>query len=209
MAHYAGSGIFCCLLHAHYSVSTFTPSPCIDVCVVPYRLGDRVLLAGDEVTYDWEAMAAPWINCAQELEASIAAAGMLDNETDTSSPPRSVKWLLISDNAFLKSWALQQYPEKLIQGSHEAVSYFLEYNLHSGAIDNWLFGLTDYQVISELSHFGRTAALRSHGNSSVFTVYQYFSDSEEDVRPAEGYHRSCDIADPDEPAHMMRLWYQL
>ena len=184
------------------------------------RLGDRVLLANEEETqsYDWEALSDPWFSCAKELEASLeflelggfkASGQLYDPLQSNSSKRRSVRWLLIGDNAHVKTWAWQHYPDKLIHSNNEAVAWFLEYKLHSASIDNWLFGLTRYKVISELSHFGRTAALRNHGNSSVFTIEQDFPESDNDVQPAKGLHRNCVVWYPDKPQNMMRLWYQL
>ena len=181
----------------------------MDLC---NRLGDRALLADEEETqsFDWEALSDPWLSCAKQLEASLKVSGQLnDSNQPNSAKPRSVRWLLISDNAHVKSWAWQNYPDKLIHSNDEAVAWFMEYKLHSASIDNWLFGLTHYKVVSELSHFGRTAALRNHGNSSVFTIEQYLPDSGGTVQPAEGIQRSCDVWNPDKPEDMMRLWYQL
>jgi hypothetical protein len=38
------------------------------------------------------------------------------------------------------------------------------------AAEWWLFALTDYQVISRTSGFGRSAAMRSMRENSIFTI---------------------------------------
>ena len=70
----------------------------------------------------------------------------------------------------------------------------------SAALDNWLLGLTDFQVITEMSQFGRSAALRAHPNSSIFTMHQDLDDviqAYEQHIPAKVSERSCSVEDPD------------
>ena len=171
---------------------------------LPCRLGDSVIRAGDTVDFDWEAISAPWNNCAQELEASLAG--------DHLAQP-IVHWLLVTDSSQLKAWAESKYPGKVLSGSNERIAHYTEHALQSAAVDNWLLGLTDYKVISDLSHFGRSAALRVHGNSSIYSVRQVWDDllsvSEGKLVPIAGYQRRCDVKEPDKPSDVLRAWYEV
>ena len=155
------------------------------------RLGDTLMAVEDDDKIDWEAVAAPWFQCAQELEASLGTSRYL------------VQWLLITDSANLKAWAegKSMFRHKLMSGHHDRVHHSTERGkMLSAALDNWLLGLTDFQVITEMSQFGRSAALRAHPNSSIFTMHQDLDDviqAYEQHIPAKVSERSCSVEDPD------------
>ncbi len=162
------------------------------------RLGDGVIKAGMEANYDWDSVATPWFQCAQDLETSLNISMHL------------VRWLLVTDSSQLKAWAKGKLGGKLFTGSHERVALFHEGVLQSAAIDNWLLGLADFQVISDLSHFGRSAALRANSNSSVFTVQQdwnlWSQAWQGEMTPIQGIERTCHVHRPDRPLDVMRAW---
>jgi len=165
---------------------------------VSHRLGDGVIKGGMEADYDWDSVAAPWFQCAQDLETSLNISMHL------------VRWLLVTDSSQLKAWARGKLGGKLFTGSHERVALFHEGVLQSAAIDNWLLGLADFQVISDLSHFGRSAALRENSNSSVFTVQQdwnlWSKAWQGETTPVQGIERTCHVHRPDRPLDVMRAW---
>ncbi|DBB01882.1 TPA: hypothetical protein ACH3X1_000483 [Trebouxia sp. C0004] len=162
---------------------------------IQIRLGDGVIKAGMEANYDWDSVAAPWFQCAQDLETSLNISMHL------------VRWLLVTDSSQFKAWAKGKLGGKLFSGSHERVALFHEGVLQSAAIDNWLLGLADFQVISDLSQFGRSAALRANTNSSVFTVQQDWDLwSKGEMTPIQGIERTCHVHHPDRPLGVMRAW---
>lgn len=162
------------------------------------RLGDGVIKRGMEADFDWAAVAAPWFHCAQDLESSLNISMHL------------VRWLLITDSAQLRGWAKAQLGGKLFTGSHDRIALFHENVLQSAAIDNWLLGLADFQIISDLSQFGRSAALRANANSSVFTVQQdwnlWSKAWQGEMTPVKGFERSCHVHNSDRPSQVMRAW---
>ena len=171
-------------------------------CALAHRLGDAVIKAKDVVKFDWEDVFRPWSSCAQGLEESLGVLG------------QSVRWLLVTDSVQLKAWAEQKFPGKLLPGSNERITHYKEGALGSAAVDNWLLGLTHLKVISELSHFGRSAAMRTHGGASVFTIHQNWTQwarvgQGQHLEPIQGFARQCDVRQPDKASDLLSAWYQL
>ena len=152
-----------------------------------------------ESEVNWEAILEPWSKCASELETSL---GVI---------PDSVKWLVITDTVPLRNFAQQKYADKVLTGSLERITHYTEGVLDSAAVDNWLFGLTSFKVISDWSSFGRSAALRVHGNASIYTVQQF--DVEEPLsggqimRMNKGVLRDCNAHQPDRIEDVLSAWF--
>ncbi|KAL0044752.1 hypothetical protein WJX82_008141 [Trebouxia sp. C0006] len=77
-------------------------------------LGDGVIKAGMEANYDWDSVADPWFQCAQDLETSLNISMHL------------VRWLLVTDSSQFKAWAKGKLGGKLFTGSHGRVALFHE-----------------------------------------------------------------------------------
>ena len=98
-----------------------------------------------------------WFECAQQIEHS----------SHVSS--QDVLWYMISDSQPLRDYAKRQFGQKLLVtmpgegmtldhstwGSHGYQGFI------SAAGESWLFGMTDYQVVTAASNFGKLGALRS------------------------------------------------
>ena len=154
-----------------------------------------MLQATDLDQVDFEAIFQPWSACALGIEASL---GLW----------QPVRWLLVTDSVQLKAWVQLRFPGRVLIGSTARIAHYTEGRLDSAAIDNWLLGLTTYKVISEMSHFGRSAALRTQGNASVFTVHQEYQTLQDtDLQLYQGYPRSCDVKQPDDATGLLQAWY--
>lgn len=161
-----------------------------------------MIKAQDDVQFDWEDIFQPWSGCAQGLEESLGVLG------------QSVQWLLVTDSVQLKTWAKEQYPGKVLSGSDERIMHYREGALSSAAVDNWLLGLTHLKIISELSHFGRSAAMRTHGSASVYTIRQNWTQwarvgQGQFLEPIQGFARSCHVTQPDQASELLSAWYEL
>lgn len=167
-----------------------------------HRLGDAVIQASKTVQFNWEHVFSPWARCAQGLEESLGVVG------------QSVKWLLVTDSVQLKTWAEEKFPGKILPGSKGRVAHYKEGVLTSAAVDNWLLGLTHLKVISELSHFGRSAAMRTNGGASVYTIRQNWTQwarvgQGQYLEPIEGFARKCDVRQPDQALALLSAWYEM
>eukprot|EP00884_Botryococcus_braunii_P023637 jgi/Botrbrau1/9958/Bobra.0012s0053.1 len=117
----------------------------------------------------------PMFQCAEDIEKTKLI------------PGQRSKWVLISDSLDLRLAAIERFGDKIVtwtgtkpmHTSHD-VSHSSDYN-HSVAIlqnivgEHWVFGLTDYQIITEYSGVGRTAALRSLKSTTIYSFNAYES----------------------------------
>lgn len=132
---------------------------------IQIRVGDHVFDSGGDPTSMMTQYRA-FFRCAEELEKSFAVAG------------QQVVWLLISDSSALRSGAEQKYGEKLVvtQGlrlehsSHSNTAKVSLDGFQASVAENWLFGMTDFQIVSDTSGYGRTAAMRSLQPNSVYML---------------------------------------
>jgi hypothetical protein len=107
-----------------------------------------------------------YFKCAQQLEQSYM------------QPQQQVVWLLVSDSPVLRTGAARRFGSKLLTAS----GLKLEHSSHGNAAktslegflasiaENWVFGLTDFQVVSEESAYGKTAAMRSLQPGSAYLI---------------------------------------
>lgn len=154
-----------------------------------------MLQAPDLEQFDFETIFQPWSACALGLETSL---GLW----------QPVQWLLVTDSVQLKAWVQEKFPGRVLVGSTARIAHYTEGRLDSAAIDNWLLGLTTYKVISEMSHFGRSAAMRAQGSASVFTVHQEYQTLQgTNMQIYQGYPRNCDVRQPDAAANLLQAWY--
>ncbi|CAL8469091.1 g8632 [Coccomyxa elongata] len=138
---------------------------------IQIRLGDDYLKDKPRGTCD-EAVddehVERWFRCAAKVEEEYRVEG------------RPVYWYIVSDCPSLRTEAAKLYGAKVLLPSHEMVTEHIEHASGNATRDRlafrttvaeqWLFGMTDFQVITERSSFGRLAALRSLRFRSVFTV---------------------------------------
>ena len=97
---------------------------------------------------------------------------------------------LVSDNHHVRAAALERYGKKVLtaveakiehtankEGKSDEQALSLE-GMRTAVGEHWAFGMTDYQVITHNSGFGRTAAFRSmRTKSSLYTVGVPFADA--------------------------------
>lgn len=163
------------------------------------RLGDGVLQNQNATSLDYEAILQPWSSCALSIEASL------------EPHDQPVYWLIVTDSARLKAWALETFTAKILFGTEEPLVHSTVGGLGGAAVDNWLLGMCTYQVISELSQFGRSAALRLRAASSVFTIQQDWQQwakvGQSSLDPVQGHVRRCEVQRPDKPSDLIEAHY--
>ncbi|GFR42881.1 hypothetical protein Agub_g3873 [Astrephomene gubernaculifera] len=102
-----------------------------------------------------------------DQQAGAAAATTAAAPTAARSQGSGVRWFLVSDSGVVRRHAAARYGDKVIvhlKTNPRHVSHTGQVDMHGSrlaAAEHWLFGMSDYQVISYWSGYGRTAALRS------------------------------------------------
>ncbi|EIE18113.1 hypothetical protein COCSUDRAFT_60600 [Coccomyxa subellipsoidea C-169] len=91
-----------------------------------------------------------------------------------------VRWYVVSDCPSLRYKAADKYGPKVLLPTRELVTDHIFYKsgnrtrdmlaFRTAFAEQWLLGMTDFQVITEESTFGRLAALRSLRFRSVYTI---------------------------------------
>lgn len=94
-----------------------------------------------------------------------------------------VIWYLVSDALPIRRAAKERYGEKVLTrtGDEDGEQLTLGHTTWGGADgkqdvfvsaagENWLFGMADYHIISQLSGFGRTGAVRSMRWKNIWTM---------------------------------------
>ncbi|KAK9919098.1 hypothetical protein WJX75_009394 [Coccomyxa subellipsoidea] len=109
-----------------------------------------------------------WFRCASKVEEEYRVEGM------------PVHWYMVSDCPALRYKAAKKYGPKVLLPSQELVTEHITYStgnttkdllaIQTAFAEQWLLGMTDFQVITEESSFGRLAALRSLRFRSVYTM---------------------------------------
>ena len=142
---------------------------------IQLRLGDSYLTGAAERKNFEQRHAAPelhnvqhFFDCAEQIEQSFDING------------QEPVWYLVSDSLEIRQRASEAYGEKIMthltqpghvwatdgQTQHAAMI--------QAAGENWLFGMTDYQIVSSISGFGKTGAMRKHSWHTIYrlTVHQ-------------------------------------
>jgi len=108
-----------------------------------------------------------------DIECFFRCAEQIERER---SPHNRTVWFFISDSMVVRKIAKQRYGAKLITKLDGIIEHVQDGNKNGdlgfayAAAELWLFGLTDYQVISSTSSFGRVGALRSMQWHSLYTI---------------------------------------
>jgi hypothetical protein len=135
---------------------------------IQIRVGDRTLVKGRR---DFTPLAQydAFFDCAAQLEASRRA-----------SPRQRVLYYLISDSVRLRKLAVAALGPKLVTSLDVPVQHSRkEYDLseeglrrgfESAAAEMWLFSLTNYQIITLHSGFGRLGAYMSGRFHQVYDI---------------------------------------
>ena len=182
----AADTTFGCMLHAlfrpsEHVVARFAPlvtdmlSGAFVFIGIHIRVGDQMMKQGAGA----ESFGA-WFDAAAELERKVSSAAAAAGKT--------VRWLLVSDNAALRADALTRYRGKLvvpdvtpvhvskrdvqkIYGSENEGSVAEGTSPSTATLEGvgewWLLSQCDYFVINVVSAFGRTAAAYSLGGAVI------------------------------------------
>ncbi|BDA45840.1 hypothetical protein COCOBI_07-6270 [Coccomyxa sp. Obi] len=109
-----------------------------------------------------------WFRCASKVEEEYRVEGV------------PVHWYVVSDCHTLRYKAAKLYGKKVLLPNQETVTEHMEHSSGNSTRDilafrttvaeQWLLGMTDFQIITEESSYGRLAALRSLRFRSVYTM---------------------------------------
>lgn len=153
---------------------------------VHIRLGDEVF-GNDTLSEHLIAKADPFLDCAQQIESSLAVHG------------QPVKWILFSDSTALRQHIRAAYPGKVVTPEQGSAQHVLKSKGGGGAqsvrtavAENWLLGQVDAFVLTAISGFGRIAVFRSLLTQSAYIV----ADAK----------RTCGVKDYDSWRGMAEAW---
>ena len=149
----------------------------------------------------WDA----WFECAQQIEDDNVVAN------------RQVLWYLLSDSQPLREFAKEKFGDKLLVtipgegmalghstwGADDPYQAFI-----SAAGENWLFGMTDYQVVTGASYFGKVGALRSMGWHNLYSLWVQEKDNVSSVaRLGNLQSRQCGKHDYEHLEDVSARWF--
>ena len=142
----------------------------------------------------------PWFECAQQIEDSNLV-------RDTG-----VLWYLISDSQPLREYAKAKYGDKLcvtmpgdgMTLDHSTWGSSGYDGFISAAGENWLFGMTDYQVVTGASNFGKIGAMRSMG---WHNLYSFWVKDDSVGRLGSMESRQCDKNDYEHLEDVSARWF--
>ena len=142
----------------------------------------------------------PWFDCAHQIQDNNLMSG------------RAVVWYLVSDSQPLREYAKAKYGDKLhvtIPGNgltldHSTWGSSGYQGFISAAGENWLFGMTDYQVVTGASYFGKIGALRSLGWHNMYSLWVQDNSV---VRLGNLQSRQCDKNDYEHLEDVSARWF--
>ena len=170
---------------------------------IQLRTGDLANLADASPRTSIEVFKA-FFDCAHEIEET------------RRRPGQRVIWYFISDSLPLRSAVAAEFKGKvLVETSGVDTSHSAKETSRQGrgavsadtyqsiAGEHWLFGMTDYQVISFDSGIGRAAAFLGHKRANtVYTIKKWWAADP----PTMGEHRSCGTGDVDNYKDVAATW---
>ncbi len=149
----------------------------------------------------WDA----WFECAQQIEGDNVVAN------------RQVLWYLLSDSQPLREFAKEKFGDKLlvtIPGEGMALGHSTwgaddpYQSFISAAGENWLFGMTDYQVVTGASYFGKVGALRSMGWHNLYSLWVQEKDNVSSVARFDNLQsRQCGKHDYEHLEDVSARWF--
>lgn len=149
----------------------------------------------------WDA----WFECAQQIEDDNVVAN------------RQVLWYLLSDSQPLREFAKEKFGDKLlvtIPGTGMALGHSTwgaddpYQSFISAAGENWLFGMTDYQVVTGASYVGKVGALRSMGWHNLYSLWVQEKDNVSSVaRFSNLQSRQCGKRDYEHLEDVSARWF--
>ena len=125
-----------------------------------------------------------YYNCASQIE-----------EHKRLTAKQRVIWFVISDCFGVRVDAKEKYGDKVMTNLQMLPTHLLDPGSDDGAAfllpfaENWLFGMTQFQVFTQNSQFGRLAALRSLQWRSMYTIHE-----KNRICGVEHYHTLRDVA---------------
>lgn len=163
---------------------------------IQIRTGDHAHLAdSDAISREDIGLFQAFFDCAQQIEATRLKRG------------QRIIWYVISDSVSLRKAVYERFGGKVFTRTYSIdTSHTAKENRKQGtghvslssyqdiAGEHWLFGMTDFQVVSYDSGIGRSAAfLGQHMMDTVYTIYKWYDADP----PTFGQSRQCGIEDVD------------
>jgi hypothetical protein len=100
-----------------------------------------------------------------------------------SVPGQDVVWYIISDSLQVRRYASSVHGDKILAPistiNHVSANQTLDHSvksLETVVAEHWLFGMTDYQIITTRSGLGRSAALRTMKSGTIYSLEPHILD---------------------------------